>query len=297
MRNPVKTTFHHFAWPVGASRLTASCLFVALALTANGCGRVGSSGNGPADGMDPASLSEVIEDARARQAADPAQPYWPFRSGEAYAAMDSTSQAIAALQDALAVDAAYVPAISLLSQLWYDAGNYTAAIALLDGYIATHADAPDALRAALALHLDAAGDNATAASVLSACTTNHGDVAATRAFVGLRGDAPAASLDDAKAALDGERTAANWNNYGVALLHAGNPVEARKAFESALALNETLPGAMYNLAIVENFYFFNESAGRQWFDRYARVANDDPDGLAAVFGIDMTRLSPGRASE
>jgi Flp pilus assembly protein TadD len=168
---------------------------------------------------------------------------------------------------------------------------------MLEGYIAAHADAPDELRAALALHLDAVDDTERAAAMIATCTGASGDVYAARTYVTLRGNTPAQALSVAKAAVDANgRSAVNHNNYGVALLHAGRPVEARAAFAKALEIDSALPGALYNMSIVEVFYFFDEEAGRRWFDRYTQVALEDPDDLATVFKVDMTRLSrPGAA--
>jgi len=81
------------------------------------------------------------------------------------------------------------------------------------------------------------------------------------------------------------------------MLYAGRPVEARSAFLTALKLDERLPGALYNMAIVEAFYFFDEEEGRKWFARYKQYASEDPDDLEAVFGTDLTKLSKDGDSE
>ena len=247
--------------------------------------------------MDGSRREAALADARGRSAEFPAEPYWPYRMGEVYAAMDSTAQATTALRTALARNADYAPAISLLSRIQYDADEHAEAIAMLDAYIAAHADAPDELRAALALHLDAVDETARAESVMATCTGKSGDVYAARAYVSLRGNTPGTALAAARAALDAnDKSAVNYNNYGVALLHTGQPVEARDAFRKALERDPSLPGALYNMSIVAVFYFFDENVGRQWFDRYTQVALEDPDDLASVFKVDMTRLSrPGAA--
>ncbi|MDH4037247.1 MAG: tetratricopeptide repeat protein [Candidatus Krumholzibacteria bacterium] len=260
-----------------------------------GCSMLGmGGGHKPAEKMSGDARRDMLAEAGARAAQYPEEPYWPCRMGEVYAAMDSTDAAVAALRTALARDADYAPAISLLSRIQYASGEHAEAIAMLDGYIAAHPGAPDELRAALALHLDAVDEVERAEAAIAACTGNSGDVYAARTYLSLRGNAPASALTIAKAALDADGSAVNYNNYGVALLHAGRPIEARDAFRRALDRNASLAGALYNMSLIEVFYFFDESAGRQWFDRYTQVALEDPDDLASVFKVDMTRLSrPG----
>ena len=289
-----------FAWPgVALPRARAAALVLAalgLSALATGCGMIGLGGEHPPEKMTSGARSSALEVARSNAALQPAEPYWPYRMGELYAATDSTAAAATALRAALARDAGYAPAISLLSRIQYDAAEHTQAIAMLDAYLAAHADAPDELRAALALHLDAVDQIERADSVIATCTGSSRGIYAARTYVTLRGNAPAGALASAKAALDADGNAVNYNNYGVALLHAGKPVEAREAFRKALAHDGKLPGALYNMSLVEVFYFFDENSGRQWFDQYTQVALEDPDNLASVFKVDMTRLSrPGAA--
>ena len=206
--------------------------------------------------------------------------------------MDSSEAAASHLRSALALNPSYAPAVSLLSKLYYEARRHEEGIALLSAFLADHTDAPDAVRAALALHLEATGDIEGAQSVLSACADGTSEVRTARTFVSLRGDDPASALDTARQALEANReSAANYNNYGIALLYAGRPVEAQQAFLSALDLNDALPGALYNLAIVETYYFFDEDAGRQWFARYRQHATADPDDLASRLGTDLSARS------
>jgi len=290
---------NRFASRMGAVRhARAAALLLASGLllaSMNGCSWLGLGGGArPAEKMDGDARSNAIDEARAKSQLYPAEPYWPYRMGEVYAAMDSTGAATSALRAALARDAAYAPAISLLSRIQYDAGEHDEAIAMLNGYIEAHPDAPDELRAALALHLDAVDDVEGAEAAVAACTGSSGDVYAARTYVMLRGNAPTTALATARAALDADGNAVNYNNYGVALLHAGKPMEAREAFREALKRDGALAGALYNMSLVEVFYFFDESTGRQWFDRYTQVALEDPDDLASVFKVDMTRLErPG----
>ena len=266
-------------------------------LVANGCSWVPLWPGGDADGplidgktASPEQVATVIEATRAKAQLAPQEPYWPFRMGELYAAVDSTSQAVTHLQKALDIDTAYAPAVALLSKIYYEAELYEDAIVMLEDFLTRNPDAPDAVRAALALHLEAVGDVDTAQAVLAQCSGNSKEVRATRTFVSLRDDDLQAALASAKQALDDNgNSAANHNNYGVALLWAGRPDDARRAFKNALKLDDKLPGALYNMAIVEAFYFFDEEKGRKWFARYRKYASDDPDNLASVLGTDLSK--------
>jgi len=241
-------------------------------------------------GASPEQISVALDFTREQMRMAPDEPYWAFRMGELYAAADSSGMAIANLQRALEIDTAYAPAVALLSKLYYEAGTYEEAADMLERFLSSNPNAPDALRAALALHLEAIGDVEGAQAALAACSDNSKEVRETRTFVSLRDDDLEAALASAKQALDDNpRSAANHNNYGIALLWSGRPVEASKAFKTALRMDKKLPGALYNMAIVEAFYFFDEEEGRKWFTRYKKYANEDPDNLEAVFGTDLTK--------
>ena len=88
----------------------------------------------------------------------------------------------------------------------------------------------------------------------------------------------------AERALEADESAQNCNNYGIALLQEGRPKEARDVLLRALELEPDLPGALYNLAIVERFYFFDDEAALGWYRRYATHSSHDPDKLAEIFG-------------
>ena len=276
--------------------------FCCLVATQWGCSTIGSvtsslkfwGGNDStwekANTSDPKELASALDATRKEMGLSPQEPYWPFRMGELYNAADSTSQAVFFLKAALATDATYAPAAALLSKIYYDLHQYQTAVSLLDDFLKANPDAPDAIRAALALHLEALGDVERAETVLDQCTTDSKEVRATRMFVSLRGEEPGATLESAKQAVEEDsHSAANHNNYGIALLRAGKPVEAKKAFLDALELNDRLPGALYNMAIVEAFYFFDEQSGRQWFEKYKKYASDDPDDLSSLFGADVSK--------
>jgi superkiller protein 3 len=278
-------------------RGVCAALAVLLAVAATGCSWMGGPPGDPATTLDAADARpEAVAAARAaawdRMQLAPREPYWPFRVGELYEAEDSTAEAVTYLQRALALDPTYAPAVALLSKVYYDAGMHEDGVALLDGYVTGNPGAPDALRAALALHLEALGDVDRANAVLAECSEDSKDARAARTFVSLRGDGFESSLEVARRALDADpNSAANHNNYGIALLYAGKPLEARKAFLEALELDGSLPGALYNMAIVESFYFFDDDAAREWYAKYRRLASDDPDGLEAHFGADVSARS------
>jgi Tfp pilus assembly protein PilF len=276
----MKNLLHDFA------RLALATALLAATAGCGGLGIVpGLGGDGDTKPLAPAQAVDQLAATRAKLALAPNEPYWSFRLGELYAAADSTTLAMQYLNSALEVDPSYAPAAALLSKIYYQVGMYAQGVDLLDGFFARNAQAPDELRVALALHLDATGDVARAETVLAQCTEDSEAAREARTYVALRGQNPKAALSPAKQALDADdASAVNHNNYGIALLHAGRPVEAREQFKNALSIDDKLPGALYNMAIVEAFYFFDEAAGREWFARYKKVASDDPDDLTARFG-------------
>jgi len=298
---------NNFAWLVFASRRRLAMGLVACCMlaTVTGCSTMGKVGNAVTfwSGSDEPSEDYLVDESashddivaaltvtRAKMQEAPDEPYWPFHMGELYAATDSVAEAITFLQLTLQTDPAYAPAATLLSKLYYDAESYDGAIVLLEDFLTHNPDASDAVRAALALHLEALGDLDGAQTVLSECSTNSKEVRSARTFVSLRDDDLQIALDSAKRALEeNSRSAANHNNYGIALLWAGRPLDARNAFENALKLHDELPGALYNMAILETFYFFNEEKGREWYDRYRKHSSEDPDGLSSLFATDLTR--------
>ncbi len=280
----MKNLLHDFARLVTLGALLASVA---------GCGGLGVvPGLGDAatspETIAPNEAVDQLAATRAKLALSPNEPYWSFRMGELYAAADSTALAMRYLSGALGQDPSYAPAASLLSKIYYDAGMHAQGIDLLDGFVARNPQAPEEIRVALALHLDAV-DDARADEVLAQCTSGSKATAEARTYLALRGQNPKSALTSAKQALDADNSnATNHNNYGIALLHAGKPVEAREQFKNALSIDERLAGALYNMAIVEAFYFFDDSAGREWFARYKKVASDDPDDLASRFGTKVT---------
>lgn len=279
----MRNLLHDFARPAFA------VLLLAVSAGCSGLGIVPGLGDDASrpKPIEPEEAVDQLTATRAQLALAPSEPYWQFRMGELYAAADSTTLAMQHLSAALRVDPAYAPAASHLSQLYYRHGMYAQGVDLLDGFLAHNPHAPDEIRVALALHLDAGGDAARAESVLASTTSPSSWEA--RTYVTLRGQNPKMAIDIAKRAVDAnDASAVNHNNYGIALLHAGRPVEAREHFKNALSIDDELPGALYNMAIVEAFYFFDDAAGREWFARYRKVASDDPDDLASRFGAKVT---------
>ncbi|MCI0453037.1 MAG: hypothetical protein L0Z51_11750 [Candidatus Latescibacteria bacterium] len=281
---------HDFARPARV----ACWAFTGLLLAATaGCGGLGFvPGLGGSDEPKPIEPEEAIDQltaTRAQLSLASHEPYWSFRMGELYAAADSTAHAMQYLGKALALDPSHAPAATLLSKLYYNSGMYAQGVDMLDGFLARNPQAPDEIRAALALHLDAVGEIARAEAVLAQCARDSEAANEARAYVILRGQNPKSALASAKQALDADDgSAVNHNNYGIALLHAGRPVEAREHFKNALSIDDKLAGALYNMAIVEAFYFFDDAAGREWFAKYKKVASDDPDDLAARFGTKVS---------
>jgi tetratricopeptide (TPR) repeat protein len=167
----------------------------------------------------------------------------------------------------------------------YRLGRHAEAVALLEPWLSAHQDASPAVRAALAVHHEALGQVDEAAAALAPCADDDPAVARARTWLNLRGDGFTTALDDAKRAAElAPDSAADRNNYGIALLYAGRPAEAREAFLAAREMDPALPGALYNLAIVESVYFFDDDSARRWLAAYRRLDDADPDGLFETLG-------------
>jgi tetratricopeptide (TPR) repeat protein len=292
------------------SRAAARIAIVALTCGTMGCGAAPIAwlrgGGGPetaATGRAPhGAESHDLAQLQALSAAEPAEPYWPFRLGELHAAAGAMPEAEAALLLALTRQPNYAPAIALLTRIHYDAGRHDEAITLLERRL-NSATPPltsaeeSALGAALALHYEAAGKREMAERAAGSLSTDPSCTAAARAsatFIGLRGDDYLGCAALARAAVEHDpESAANQNNYGITLLYAGDPEGARTAFRRALDLDSQLAGAHYNLAIVERSYFFDDAAARAHWAAYRKLGSEDPDGLAQAFADGAPDSAPG----
>ena len=255
-------------------------------------------GGGKTPGENPESRQEApkpdaFAETRAQMTLAPREPYWPYHLAELHLGAGSSAEAIEQLNASLALDPNYAPSVSLLSHIYYDAHMYPQAVNLLEGYLSRNAQAPDALRASLALNYEAMGDADKADAALASCTAGARDAQCPRVLASLRKNDKTALLADAKKALEADdHSAVNHNNYGIALLVAGRPFDARDEFKKALDLDGNLAGALYNMAIVQTFYFFDDTAGRDWYARYLKVDTDDPDNLKAHFDAVVTSTEP-----
>jgi len=194
----------------------------------------------------------------------------------------------AALRAALAADPYEPAALSRLSKILWDEARHDEAVALLEAARAGAPRFPDELALALALHHDARGDVEEADAIAASLERRLDDWArggSALTFLRLRGDSFAAAEAVARHALQARESASNHNNLGIALLYAGKPEEARESFLAARERDPALPGPLYNLAIVDRFYRFDEAAARDWFRRYRELSDEDPDGLAGLLDV------------
>lgn len=213
-----------------------------------------------------------------------AEPYWPYRLAEALAAEGQGDAAEYHLKAALERDPGYEPALALLSKTYYDNARFEEAVALLESARARRSGLlPVELSTALALNYESLGRSDEAQSILS--SVEHRSLDWKRngpalVYLRLKGADFLSSPEIARKALDADpSSAANFNNYGIAQLYGGDPEGAKNSFLKAHDLDPTLPGALYNLAIVDRFYFFDDDAARDWFRRYRTLSPEDPDGL------------------
>ena len=276
---------------------------VALAVLASLLGACGGTGRNGVPESDPSSPNRrSIADWQAELLtveqnafATPDEPYWPHRAAEIQLALELADQARASLTAALALDPDYSPALLLRSKLDYQDGRYEDAVLLLEPALSRSTRDTDPLRIALALNLEALGEVEAARQLLSRCAQDPTMRRGAETFLSLRGEGYLESRDIAATALDADpRSASNHNNFGIALLYDGDPEAARESFLRALELDPRIAGALYNLAIVDTYYFYDLEQGRAWFERYAELQTDDPDELGAVFGIDLAAADPAR---
>jgi Tfp pilus assembly protein PilF len=270
------------------ARRNVGLAFVALALFAVGCGGPGRGLShdptelpAPGERVDAKQLERAVAALTAKAAEQPDQPYWETQLGAWYARAGLSALAAEHLQRALALDPDSAPALSLLSKLDYEAGCHAEAIARLEAVRDRHGSLSDALLTGLALHYEAVGRTDESEAIFAGLQDS--DAArSVLAYRVLRSDHYLQASPLARQAVEEQpESAANHNNYGIALLYEGRPQQARDEFVKALELDPDLAGAMYNLAIVEKVYFYDEEASRQWFARYRTRSpqGEDPDGL------------------
>ena len=259
-------------------------LVIGAVLVLAGCALPGRGPSTDAAADPAAERRATIErlEARLRQAPDDADARW--RLADLHLADGAPAIARAHCDTALVHDPAHHGALSIWSKLLFETGEHEAAVDRLEATRAAHGELPETLRTGLALHYDALGRWPESAREFDSVQTP----TSAKVYHVLRSDDFLDAGEIAAAALERDpRSAASHNNYGITQLYAGEPEAAHEAFLKALELDPGLAGAMYNLAIVETFYFFDEAAGRDWFAAYrATGAQDDPDGLAATFAWD-----------
>jgi tetratricopeptide (TPR) repeat protein len=292
------TQFADFCCTPREMRMRVSGVVALMLLTV----LLGACGGGSSPATDPSvSGQRSLDSWRAdlltveeHIAVAPEEAYWPYRAAEIQIALDQPGQAQASLEQALGLDADYSPALLLLSKLHYQTGRYELAVSLLDAALSRSTNDPDALRIALAINLEALGEIEAAQVLLAQCSQDPALRPGAETFLRLRGDEYLESRDIAETALGADpESASNHNNLGIALLYDGEPEAARESFLRAHELDPQIAGALYNLAIVETYYFYDREKGRAWFERYAELESDDPDELGAVFGVDLAAAMYG----
>ena len=263
-------------------------------------GRVTSVSEAAADDA-ASSMTRAERDraaARERSTLAPGEPYWPYRLAQLLADADSLAAAEAALHTSLARDASYAPALALLSKLFFDTRRHAEAVTLLEAARAKE-PVPDELLAGLAMHYDAIDQPAQARAIIAALADPvRTSTRPARVFVMLRGETPDDAVREAVAAVgEDPRNAVHQNNFGITKLRAGDVRAAREAFLAAIGLDAKLPGPYYNLAILEQFYTFDEPAARRWFDAYWQRSKDDPDSLFRALGAHRANESDDLAKQ
>jgi protein O-GlcNAc transferase len=200
------------------------------------------------------------------------------------------AEAETALHSALAIDSSYAPALTRLSRLLYQQGRHEEAVRLLAPVRERRVPLDPADRSAalagLALHEAALGHDDEARAVLGLLP--HGereDVAGVAAYLAVRGSSADSATKLTQAAVKAAPgSAANHNNLGIALLRSADPDGAAREFERAIALDPSLPGPWYNMAILERWYRLDHVAAAKRFQEYWTRSHSDPDSLYAELG-------------
>lgn len=242
---------------------------------------------------------DPLAEARARAEQNPSEPWWPTRAAQLEAASGRTAAAESSLRTALERDSAYAPALTRLSRLYYEQGRHEDAVRLLaplrDRRVSLRSADRAAALSGLALHEAALGREDEAQAVMAMLSRDEReDAAGVAGYLALRGGSAdsAAKLTEA-AVKAAPASAANHNNRGIALLRSADPDGAAREFERAIALDPTLPGPYYNLAILERWYRLDHAAAAKRFQQYWTRSHADPDSLYAELG----RGSPAPVAE
>jgi tetratricopeptide (TPR) repeat protein len=268
------------------AKCAGAVAIVAGAMTLAACGH--TSGGGNARHSSPARVPNDDAELRRLSRENAAEPFWPYRLAEVFVAQGQPDSAEAHLRDSLTRDPAYEPALALHSKLLYEAGRHDEAVQLLEAARERKSGTlPVELCAALALNYQALGKKDEAESVVQSVEDQSVDWkrnGPALVYLRLKGERFLDSPAIAKKSLEADPSnAVNLNNYGIAQLYSGDPEGAKESFLKAHELNPRLPGALYNLAIVEHFYFFELKTAREWYRQYRALSPEDPDGLDSVF--------------
>ncbi len=278
------------ATPLAVAMLVAS-------IAANGCASIPLVGKPASHEKSPEVVSDVAFLTRL-SSEQPSEPYWPFRLAEVLVAEGQADAADYHMKTALERDPTYEPALALRAKTQYDAGRFEEGAALLEGARDQLGGVlPVELATALALHYVALGRVEEADAIAKSVEDRSVDWkrnGSALVYLRLKGENFLDSPEIARKALDADpSSAANFNNYGITQLYGGDPEGAKESFLKAHDLDPDLPGAMYNLAIVEHFYFFDDDGAREWYRRYRRLSPEDPDRLEDVLASEAKQASAG----
>ncbi len=278
---------------------------IGVVLVGAGCG-----GGAPTLSIEPAPAPRLLDwdrDARPeeqlpalreRSEQFDGEPFWPCELGRMAMAADSLAVADAAFARALARDPAHVPSASLRAALRHRTERDQTSLEELATFetalLAEGRAWPAELELARALHFAALRRFAEARTSLARAprlraadggSIEAAQLASITAYIELAGDDPRGAVGPAQNAASAEPDGPiQQNNLGITQLIAGDPERARASFLQATELDPTLPGPLYNLAITEQFYFFDPSAAREWFERYLTLDESDPDNLRGALG-------------
>jgi tetratricopeptide (TPR) repeat protein len=247
-------------------------------LVLSGCLHLGGFGRS----NDDPTRSDDVATLRRQSALACGEAFWPHRVSMLQLAQAQLDSALLYNAEALRREPDFAPALSLRSRLFYQLQRHQEAVDLLR---AADARQPlsGALLAGLALHLERLQAYDEADQVYSRLQPAP-ETDGVLLYRQLSGNEFEPALKFAQQAVTrNPKHAQTRNNFGVALLYAGKPDEAKAQLLQAHELDARLPGPLYNLAIVDRFYFFDAEASRQWLNEYLQLSTEDPDGLVESF--------------